>query len=302
MLVLIDGDILRYRCAFAAERSYYLVELTNQNGHKEWTKFESKKEAKSYSERVTRGVNANFDIWTKKDIQPVEFALQACKTSLEAILTACAGKDGIPDREVEYRIYISGDENFRDEIAKTKTYKGNRKAPKPTYYTEVGDYLTSKWKAEITDGIEADDAIGISAMEAKEKGLEYVVVSNDKDLDQIPGLHYDWTKSEFYTVSPKEAKTRFFIQLLAGDSTDNIPGIPGIGEVKATQILRDAKSPEEMVELCAEWYAGPDMKWTDKEYNYLLEQASLVYIRRDESIAWIDTKEGQYFKRKYATN
>jgi hypothetical protein len=284
MLALIDGDIFRYRCGFAAERNYYLVELTNANSHKEWKEFNYKKEADDYGKRTTQGVDASYTIWSRKVVQPLENCLQIVKGSLEGVLNDI--------KATKYRIFLSGPDNFRNEIAVTKEYKGNRTDVKPVYYKEIAEYVIANWSAEVTDKIEADDAIGIAALEAKQAGVEYVVVSNDKDLDQIPGKHYDWVKKEFYTVSPKEAKTNFFIQLLTGDATDNIPGISGVGPVTARKILEGCKSPEEMVVECIKRYIGETHgEWED----YFFEQANLVYIRKHKGEQdWRDTKEGQF--------
>ncbi len=304
MLALIDGDIFRYRCGFAAERNHYLVELTNANGHKEWKEFPTKKEAQAYSDRVTTGVSATVHIWNRKEVQPLDHALQIVKQSLTQTLEDIKSYAKVD--QVSSTIYLSGKHNFRQSVAITKTYKGNREnTPKPVHYDEIGLYLTGQWNAVTTDGIEADDALGIAAMEAKAKGEANVIVSNDKDLRQIPGLHYDWTKKEFLLVSAREAKTRFFIQLLAGDATDNVPGIPGIGEAKAAKILEECKSPTEMVDACAKAYQEQALLFNSREqtwFDYFLEQASLVYILKHPHEYWTNTKEGLYFTNKYLIN
>jgi 5''-3'' exonuclease (including N-terminal domain of PolI) len=307
LLVLIDGDIFRYRCGFAAERNYYLVELTNPNDHKEWKEFDSKKEANEYAKRVTSGVSASVRTWTRKEVQTIENCLQIVKGSLTQTLD-----DVAKGKVIEYRIFLSGAENFRTKLAVTKPYKGTRSEIKPTYYKEIGEYLTENWKAETTTGIEADDAIGIAAMEAKERQVDYVIVSNDKDLKQIPGLHYDWVKKEFYNVSAKEAKTAFFTQLLTGDATDNVPGIPGVGPATAEKILADCKSPDEMVDACyhqyRQYFVDRDKHQQTQQVRphddfattYMLEMANLVYILKDKNqTKWIDTKDGIYWDQKY---
>jgi hypothetical protein len=299
VIVLIDGDIFRYRCAFAAERTRYLVEVTNASGHKEFLGFESKKEAESYGERVTKGVNgALFKVWSRKDLQPLENCLQIVKSSLENALEAIQSR--FPDEKLDYRIWLSGSKNFRDAIAKTKPYKGNRlETPKPSYYKDVGDYLVASWGAVYSEGIEADDAIGIAAMEARSNSAGYVLVTNDKDLRQIPGEHYDWIKKEFSTVSPKEAKQQLFAQILSGDPTDNIPGLEGIGPATAAKILEGAQSPEEMVDRVYEAYIQHGPKYATP---YLMEQWELVYILRKplaEFGGWQHTREGEYFCSKY---
>jgi hypothetical protein len=311
MLVLIDGDIFRYRCGFAAERNYYLVDLLNPNEYRELKEFDSKKEANQYIENVTKGVHgARCRLWSRKDVQPLENCLQIIKGSLTQTLEDI--KNAYPKEEIEYRIFLSGPTNFRQNIAVTKPYKGNRDDnAKPTYYKELGVYLRETWAAVDTEGIEADDAIGIAAMEAKDKGRSYLVVSNDKDLDQISGVHYNWTTKEFYTVSPKAAKTSFFVQVLAGDSTDNIPGIPGIGKATAEKILSECKSPEDMVDLTFQEYRDYLRKkfsktmtqqihpTDDYAMNYFKEQVNLVYILKKKGDTWFDTKDGLYWENKY---
>lgn len=299
MKVLIDGDIFRYRCAFAAERSRYLVELTNASRHKEYMEFEGKKEAESYGERVTKGVNGAFyKLWNRKDLQPLENCLQIVKSSIENALEAILARH--PNETLDYTIWLSGKKNFRDVVAVSKPYKGNRDSvPKPTYYVDVATYLVEHWAATWTDGIEADDALGIAAMAAKERGESYCIVSNDKDLKQIPGLHYDWIKKEFHTVSPKDAKFQLFSQVLSGDTTDNIPGLEGIGPATAAKILEGAQSPEEMVDRVVKAYT---YEGSSEYLSYLMEQWELVYILRAPLAGlggWQHTKEGKYFCSKY---
>jgi hypothetical protein len=297
LIAEIDGDIFRYRCAFAAERTKYLVEIVNASGHHEYARFDLKKEAEAYGERVTKGVEgASYTLWSRRDLQPLENCLQIVKSCLENTLNEIGA--------VDYRIWLSGSKNFRDKVAVTRPYKGNRDGtPKPAYYMDVADYLVGSWNATYTDGIEADDAIGIAAMEAKAAGKDYCIVSNDKDLLQIPGTHYNWVTKEFSTVSPKEAKSQLFSQILSGDSTDNVPGLEGIGPATAAKILEGAQSPEEMVDRVVGQYQlnAPSM---DVGLSYLMEQWALVYILRNKpsrqpGTDWQLTREGQYFCSKY---
>lgn len=301
MKVLIDGDIFRYRCAFAAERSKYLVELTNPSGHKEYKTFEAKKEADIYSSSASKGIiGVSTFVWSRKDLQPLENCLQIVKSSLENTLNDI--QERFPDEKLYYRVWLSGKTCFRDKLAVTKPYKGNRlDTPKPTYYKDVGAYLCEHWGAIYTEDIEADDAIGIAAMEAKEKGMEYIIVTNDKDLRQIPGPHYDWIEKQYGAVSPKEAKFQLFTQILSGDATDNIPGLEGVGPAKAAKILEGSQSPEEMVDRVVASYEDREGTRPGGDWRgYLKEQWALVYILKKAGQTWKDTKEGEYFISKYA--
>ena len=103
------------------------------------------------------------------------------------------------------------------------------------------------------EGYEADDLIATYANMALAQGLEVVIVSGDKDLMQLirPGVEfYDPMKDKFF--SPEDVKEKFGVypeqvvdvQALAGDTTDNIPGIPGIGLKTAAQLVNDFGSLE----------------------------------------------------------
>jgi 5''-3'' exonuclease (including N-terminal domain of PolI) len=291
--VHIDGDIFRYRCAFAAERNQYLVELRNPSGFREYKELTNKKEAKQFGERSVHGIaGASYKIWTYKDVQPVENALQIVKASLETTLRDIENK--FNNSEIYPYIYMTGPKNFRDSIAKTKKYKGNREGiPKPIYYKDVGQYLVENYGAVFTDGYEADDAISMRSTSDRKAGRESIVVSNDKDLDQIPGHHYDWIKKEFYTVSPKDAKTRLYLQTLSGDYVDDVPGLEGIGESKAAAMLEGTKTPEDMVNVVWD-------KYKEKGQDYFLEQINLVYLLKEKDTFWLNTKDGEYWKDHFS--
>ena len=68
-------------------------------------------------------------------------------------------------------------------------------------------------------------------------GVPYVVATIDKDLDQIPGDHYDYRQHVFYDVNIFDAEMFFWKQCITGDSTDNIPGCYRVGDGKAAKIL-----------------------------------------------------------------
>jgi hypothetical protein len=298
MLTLIDGDIIRYRCGFAAEKNYYLLELINRDGHREYTEYSNKRDARQSGERRISGVSdAKFNLWTRREVQPIDHCLQIVKESIRGIESAVREKF---NADPEVRIFLSGKKNFREVLATSRVYKGNREdSQKPTYYKDIGNYLQQQWSAETSDGWEADDEISIQAYDAKEKGTPYLVVSNDKDLDQISGQHYDWITKEFYDVSPKQARIRLYEQLLSGDSTDNIPGLPGIGKGKAAKALEECKSPSECLEKCIKMYE--EYKLIDWQ-EYLVEMANLVYILKQPGVKWSDTEEGVEFCTKYLSH
>ena len=77
-----------------------------------------------------------------------------------------------------------------------------------------------------------------------------VIVSLDKDLKQVPGLHYNFVKKEFDTVTPQQGLINFYTQFLVGDTSDNIRGCTGIGPVKARKAFEElGDSPTEAQRL-----------------------------------------------------
>lgn len=257
---LIDGDIIAYRCAFAAEKTFYLAyeDLSGLIG-----KYETYRDVPKDVEKT--------NIWSRKEIGPVEFALQATKTTIEAIFTKT--------RAGSLQIFLSGKHNFRDEVAVSRPYKAGRETQgKPTHWRAVRDYLINQHGAIVTDGYEADDAIGIASTR---DGKGAFICTTDKDLDQLPGLHYNWVRDEVYTVSRREADFNLYAQILSGDSTDNIPGIDGIGPIKARKALADCKSSNDLKRRVREMYQEAGLS-----EGYHLEQARLIYILRSEGDTW----------------
>jgi 5'-3' exonuclease len=90
------------------------------------------------------------------------------------------------------------------------------------------------------DYLEADDIVGYLAY--KPEFGECIICSPDKDLKQIPGTLYDYKKGEMMIITPEAAEDHFKMQMLCGDATDNIKGVPGLGPVKARAKLSEGKS------------------------------------------------------------
>jgi DNA polymerase-1 len=132
-------------------------------------------------------------------------------------------------------IAFSSPINFRYSIL--PTYKHNRKdLAKPKMFSDLKQYALENYHTKIKEPLEADDVIGILATKYPQK---YVIASIDKDLKQIPGLHYDWQKDQMFEVTEEEADRWFFTQVLIGDIGDGYTGCPGIGKKKADKIFNE---------------------------------------------------------------
>lgn len=169
----------------------------------------------------------------------------------------------------KYIGFLTGRGNFRKDVAFTREYKGNRKKlEKPQFFYEAREYFIDKWDCIVVNGMEADDALGICQMEISD---DTCICTIDKDLDCITGLHYNWGKRELYDVSEDLAEYNHWIQVLMGDSTDNIVGIPKVGKVKAERIIDELCFTEGLDYYTAVLSAYKDA-FEDEEQAMLLMQ------------------------------
>ena len=140
----------------------------------------------------------------------------------------------------QMKVAVKGAGNFRYKVY--PEYKANRNRDYDRDFREAlnygHQYMLKRWSAIQADGMEADDLVCIWAHECMELDIPYVIAGIDKDLYQIPGLHYNFIKQEFIDVNIDTAYRNLMVQCLTGDTSDNIPGIKGIGPVKAERILR----------------------------------------------------------------
>ena len=145
-------------------------------------------------------------------------------------------------------IFDAGRETFRNEIY--ADYKANR-PPAPEelvpQFPLIRDAVKAFNVASLEmDGFEADDLIASYAREIVDAGGEVTVVSSDKDLMQLvrPGVAMlDTMKNK--SIGREEVEAKFGVgpekvidvQALAGDSSDNVPGVPGIGVKTAAELI-----------------------------------------------------------------
>lgn len=172
--------------------------------------------------------------------------------------------------------WLTGKGNFRYDIAKTAPYKGTRVAPKPAHYVALREHLMVKYGFMMTDGVEADDAVGIAAYYLKED--EMIMVHIDKDLNQLRGWHYNYRRKEKYYISEFEGLVNFYTQILTGDRIDNIIGIKGIGPVKAQRILKECETEIELYQAVLEAYEGNSER--------VLENGQLLWLQREPNQLW----------------
>jgi 5'-3' exonuclease/ribosomal protein S27E len=178
-------------------------------------------------------------------------------------------------------IAMKSNQNYRDEIF--NEYKLNRKTSYNSSLKEIVPTLREiiifeKLAIEAV-GREADDMLSIWAHQAMLAKEDYVIVSIDKDLQCIPGMYFNIKKNTFTQITPEFALKFFYRQLLSGDPTDNIPGLPGVGPVKAEKYLYNVNTEEEYQEIIVEQYINAfGVYW----YDYLLSNGKMLYLQKSE--------------------
>jgi DNA polymerase-1 len=145
-------------------------------------------------------------------------------------------------------IFDAGRRSFRNDIY--PEYKAHRPEAPPELVPQFAlvREATRAFAVPAIEvaGFEADDLIATYARRAREAGAEVTIVSSDKDLMQLirPGVRmYDPLKSK--PIGEDEVREKFGVgpdrvvdvQALAGDSTDNVPGVPGIGVKTAAELV-----------------------------------------------------------------
>jgi hypothetical protein len=292
MLALIDGDILRYTVGFACQKTHYRVGKATFIGKAELNKFLAYNDIEEAS------------IVEELVVDPIENVLHSVKLMIEGILEVTGG---IP------RVYLSGDNNFRHNFY--SEYKANRKdMKKPEHFDNITRYLVDVWDAEIVDGIEADDKLGIVQYENFRNGKEAeldkeelgtIICSIDKDLDMIPGWHYNFKRGEKYWINEKQARKNFYTQLLTGDATDNIPGITGVGPKTAEKLLANCSTDEEFMTVVfdsyADWVAEKEFGCPAGESWEAIEWMTADTIERNGHLLWILREESGWWEMKYGS-
>ena len=158
----------------------------------------------------------------------LEEAMEGIDTRIEQILNFAG--------TTHYRGFLTLSKCFRYGVAKTRPYKYNRKGGvgKPPIFYALKEYVQQKWGFYGVKGLEADDLVAIYQTE------NTVICSPDKDvLKQLAGTHFNFGKMEFITTTKEEAFKFLCIQVLMGDSTDGIPGLPKVGEKTAEKWVNE---------------------------------------------------------------
>jgi 5'-3' exonuclease len=254
--VLLDADIPVYALGYASETSEY--ETEDHVFHP--TLGEAKKHIQS-----TPGLGTHIEKYT--EAEPVSHALRLASNLIKKVKEATGAEEVIP--------FLTGGNNFRVDVATIQGYKANRTQDKPLHYNALRQYFIDRG-AIVTDGHEADDAMGMCQRE------DTCIASTDKDMNMIPGEHYNWTKDKLYTVTEMEGIRWFYTQMLTGDNADNILGCYGIGPVRAQKILSGLVHEEDLFWKVLEVYNDH----YERPWEALRENGQLLWIMREDGKIW----------------
>lgn len=174
---------------------------------------------------------------------------------------------------------------FRHDLL--PSYKANRKGGvAPLALGPLRQWAEGAYPSRVKPNLEADDLLGIFATHPTLIPGRKIMVTNDKDLDQIPGLHLrsNAVEAGVYKTLPDFAEYSLWSQVLIGDAVDNYKGCPGVGPKIAAKVLAGLKGEDQYVKAV----------WAE----YARKGRTLDDMIQQVNVARILTSDTYDFKRK----
>jgi 5'-3' exonuclease len=184
-----------------------------------------------------------------------------------------------------YAGFLTQGRCFRYDVATTKPYKYNRKhGDKPIIFPAIKEYLKQVWKFTSFPKLEADDLVSVY-----HDPMKTIICSPDKDVLYQNKVHnFNYGKTDFVAVSENEAIRFLWKQVLMGDSTDGIIGIPKVGPKTADMWLENLL-PGEMPEFVLNKYI--EKFGVGEGIHRYTETFKLVYILKTKEDVLRETGE-----------
>lgn len=299
MILNIEADEIAYRCAFACQKQAYIWHGTNKSIDL-GSKF-TKTKIKNFFEPRGKRLDEHYKLEPYTMIEPehiVDYTLDCMLKKLQSLVHDDLGSV----EQMNLWLSPSDHSNFRYSISTIPGphgmgYKAGR-PDKPVHLKYIKEKMIHEYGAKEVFGYEADDALGMYQTDRT------VAVHIDKDINMIPGWHYHHVKEEFSfcpkslgILEYKEGKLTgkgtifFYAQMLTGDPTDNIPGIPKIGPKKAYDLLNGCQIEEDCV--CTVYTQYKNYYGNAYALSALYEIADLLWIVRE------DKKRGSAYLMEY---
>lgn len=259
--VYLDGDLLLYSIAFATQKNIYHIYC---EGNLAWVG-----SSKAEINRIFKGIEYDYEKYVY--VQPMMSAVETYKTVIKRYMKQFGTKDVV--------VVLTGATNYRIDLAVSKVYKGTRHQAKPYNYADLKEYMI-KMGALVTVDEEADDYLSYMTY----NNYKTVAVTQDKDALNTPSYIYRPDTKELVHVTEEMATKSFWTQVITGDSVDNIPGLPRCGKAKAEAVLEGCTTYQECEQAVAMAYACHPK--VDDPEAYLIEQATLLWMRREPEEMW----------------
>lgn len=218
-----------------------------------------------------------------KEDEPLDIAYHRCDELIRQLLHE-TGAD-------TYTVFLSDKQNFRKIV--NPEYKANRKDQvPPQYLTQCKEFLADEWNATSQAYLEADDLLGISQTEGS------VICTLDKDLLMVPGQHYSWQisgpnwvrEARWEETKHFDGLRQFYMQMLIGDTSDNIQGIYRVGPKKAFAIIDHLNDEQEMFDVVYTMYDDP---------KRFLMNAQCLWIMLNKGETWVHRSEHLTFDEQF---
>lgn len=259
-LLIVDGDLVAYKHAAAAESRTIIAKHLKSGREKE---FGTRTEFKKFlADKEIEFKPEAYQITDHQHPVDISFAIATVNKSIEKLLdsTWCD----------ELEIYIGSGKTFRHDLPLPTPYKDNRQDTiKPVHLLAVRNHLRRKYKAKVIDnGLEVDDVVTIRAYEALHSGQEAVLASVDKDSYQCQGIHlFNWTAEnptielipDVGTLRKEKSAVKgnglkfLALQVLSGDAADTYKGYElskvSYGPVKAMKALEGCTTEQEILRV-----------------------------------------------------
>lgn len=313
---VVDADSLIYESASAGTKVTYILrnELNEIQGE-----FSKAKDCEEYLNSVEDFFGESTDGWVREKVEDhrdLKYSIEILNNKINKIKKKVKAKN--------YRFFIGGGGNIRENVATILKYKGNREdLPKPYWFNDLKKYASELPEFSVIKGVEVDDAVSVNLYNDFLKNganPKTILAYIDKDLLNTPGAHFHISDQDFGWISQEDADFNFAVQMLSGDkAVDNIQGLPdvslefrekyglnkrkGVGKVTARKILDDLRGEslkvlyERVLEAYESFYEESNeyVSWDGKTLHksaeeILDENCELLFMERFKGQRWLDYK------------
>jgi hypothetical protein len=324
-LVLIDADTIAYRAASKFQNDMYRIHkahleplgLSQEDGDLAW---QGKREAYAWGKKKDIVIGpADLEKFVES-VGEISAALATVKRELAAVIKQPWVKD--------FRIYLEGEGNFREQRATLQPYKGNREGTeKPELLKEVVEYIKTRWEGKVitAEGIETDDKVSLTGwkwyrrarrMQDRDK-CEVVLAFVDKDLRQIAGYHWNYQKPDdpVLWMNDVEGFKHLCWQCLLGDDTDHIAGLTKwskelsaqwglakratIGEVGCWNQVKDLGNKKELAQKVIDIYKSVYGAEPFEQYLEVPDKTEMItwdyILNENAALLWMLHTEDEVF-------